>query len=386
MDTHSFISKANILIIDNATDTSVISDLLKDHCKTVNVAKTIKVALKNIQPAKTPDIILLGMTLAQANDYSICKQLKTDATTCHIPIIVLADKNGVTDEVLGFKNGIVDYITKPMSATLVMARINTHLEINSLKALLRSQNNSYDYDAQQRTAALMTTEFVLIRAMAYLAEIRDSVTGNHISRVQHYIKTLAEKLRFHPRFEHFLNNDDTIELLSNTAILHDIGAVGIPDRILLKPDRLTASEFDTMKNHTRLGQNVLLYAERDLNIKSSFLKHAKEMIYSHHEKWDGSGYPEGLAGDEIPISARIVAIVDVYEALISRRVYKPQVSHERAVEIILEGKGTQFDADMVDAFYEIHEEFKHIAHTYPDNMQDFNKKIDYLEAALAVAP
>jgi putative two-component system response regulator len=326
------------------------------------------------------------MALAQADDYSICKQVKTNATTHHIPIIVFADENVVTDEVRGFENGIVDYITKPISAALVLARINTHLEINNLKALLRNQNNLYDHEAQQRAAALMTTQFVLIRAMAYLAEIRDSVTGNHILRVQHYIKTLAEKLRFHPRFEHFLNNDDTIELLSNAAPLHDIGAVGIPDRILLKPDRLTATEFDTMKNHTRLGQNVLLYAERDLNIESPFLKHAKEMIYSHHEKWDGSGYPEGLVGDEIPISARLIAIADVYDALISRRVYKPLVPHERAVEIILESKGTQFDADMVDAFYEVHEEFRCIARTYPDNTQDFNKKIDYLEAALAVAP
>jgi putative two-component system response regulator len=170
-------------------------------------------------------------------------------------------------------------------------------------------------------------------------------------------------------------------LLIKTAPLHDIGNVGIPDRILLTPD-----EFDIIKTHTSIGRNVILQAERDLKTEMPFLKYAKEIVYSHHEKWDGSGYPEGLAGDAIPISARLIAIADVYDALISRRVYRPSVSHEQAVKIILEGKGTQFDSDIVDSFYEVHEEFHRISQAYADSDQDFKKKIDYLENAIAVDP
>lgn len=239
---------------------------------------------------------------------------------------------------------------------------------------------------QKRTAELMAALDVAIQAMAYLGETRDNVTGNHVCRVQYYVKALAEKLRFHPRFVSFLDNDYTIELLIKTAPLHDIGNVGIPDRILLKPGRLTPDEFDIIKTHTSIGRNVILQAERDLKTEMPFLKYAKEIVYSHHEKWDGSGYPEGLAGDAIPISARLIAIADVYDALISRRVYRPSVSHEQAVKIILEGKGTQFDSDIVDSFYEVHEEFHRISQTYADSEQDFKKKIDYLEKAIAVDP
>jgi putative two-component system response regulator len=255
-----------------------------------------------------------------------------------------------------------------------------------MKNFLQDQNADLEGQVQKRTAELKATLDVTIHVMAYMVESRVSVTGNHIYRTQHYIKTLAEQLRFHPRFESFLNNNNVIKLLFKTALFYDIGSVGIPDRIFLKPGRLTPDEFEIMKSHTSRGRNFILYAERDLGIEVPFYKYAKEIVYSHHEKWDGSGYPEGLAGDAIPISARLMSIADVYDALISRRVYKSPVPHEQAVKIILEGKGTQFDSDIVDSFYKVHKEFQHIAQAYADNNEDFNKRLDYLEQAIGVAP
>lgn len=241
-------------------------------------------------------------------------------------------------------------------------------------------------DGQNHTADLTATQNVIIHVIAYMAETRENVTGNHIYRIQRYIKILAEKLRTHPRFESFLNNGNMIEVLSKLAPLHDVGSVGIPDRIFLKPGRLTPEEFEIVKSHTSIGLNFIVDAERDIGVEAPFLKYAKEIIYSHHERWDGSGYPKGLAGNAIPLPARLMAVADVYDAMISRRVYRQPISHDQAIKNISEGKGTQFDPDIVDSFIEIHAEFQGIARKYADSEKDFKKRIDYLEQAIAVTP
>ncbi|CAN0627404.1 putative two-component system response regulator [Burkholderia multivorans] len=210
------------------------------------------------------------------------------------------------------------------------------------------------------------TQDVTIMAMASLAEVRDDETGNHICRTQHYVRLLAEELQTHPRFAEFLTRE-TIDLLFKSAPLHDIGKVGIPDAILLKPGRLTPEEFEIMKTHTTLGGDAIAKAAKLMEGSSSFLRYAGEIAYSHQEKWDGSGYPQGLAGDAIPVSARLMAVADVYDALISRRVYKPAFSHERAVDIIQAGRGTHFDPDVADAFMAIHESFRQIAKRFADS-------------------
>jgi putative two-component system response regulator len=212
--------------------------------------------------------------------------------------------------------------------------------------------------------------------MASLAETRDSDTGHHIRRTQHYLKLLAEKMRYHPRFSDFLNDDNIIDALFKSAPLHDIGKIGIPDKILLKPGRFEPAEFEIMKRHPELGRNAILHAERELGIEVPFLKYAKEIAYAHQEKWDGSGYPLGISGDEIPISARLMAVADVYDALISRRVYKEGMSHDDAVEIIIEGSGKHFDPDIVDAFLTLQDDFKNIAAKYVDSDEDLAQKYD----------
>jgi len=385
-DTFAFNDKATILVVDDTPDNlSLMSGLLKDLYK-VKVANGGEKALKVALSETPPDLILLDIMMPEIDGYEVCRRLKADARTRNIPIIFLTAKAEVEDEAYGLELGASDYITKPISPPIVLARVKTHLSIKSVQDFLRDKNQFLEAEVQKRTAEVSAIQDVTIHAMASLAETRDNETGNHIRRTQHYIKLLANKLRLHPRFAHFLDSDQTIELLFKSAPLHDIGKVGIPDRILLKPGRFEPEEFEIMKTHTTLGRDAILHAEQQLGIEMPFLTYAKEIAYSHQEKWDGSGYPEGLSGDDIPISARLMAVADVYDALISRRVYKAGMSHEKAVEIMAEGRGTHFDPDVLDAFLELQSAFQMIAKAYSDSDQDIDKKAEYLEMAIAGQP
>jgi putative two-component system response regulator len=285
----------------------------------------------------------------------------------------------IEDEILGLEMGAVDYITKPISPPLVLARVDTQLKVKAAADFLRDQNDFLEQEVQRRTCEVMAIQDVTIHAMASLAETRDNETGNHIRRTQHYIRLLADLLREHPRFRHFLD-EDTIRLLFKSAPLHDIGKIGIPDHILLKPGRFTPEEFEIMKTHTTLGRDAIQHAENQLGVKVDFLRLAKEIAYSHQEKWDGSGYPEGLAADDIPISARLMAVADVYDALISRRVYKPGMPHEQAVGIIREGRGSHFDPDICDVFVANAGRFREISERFSDTDQDMAKQLATLNS------
>lgn len=385
-DSFDFNDKATILVVDDTPDNlSLMSGLLKDLYK-VKVANGGEKALKIVQSGTPPDLILLDIMMPEIDGYEVCKRLKADARTRDIPIIFLTAKAEVEDEASGLELGASDYITKPISPPIVLARVKTHLAIKGVQDFLRDKNQFLEAEVQKRTAEVMAIQDVTIHAMASLAETRDNETGNHIRRTQHYVKLLADKLRRHPRFSHFLDSDKTIELLFKSAPLHDIGKVGIPDRILLKPGKFEPEEFEIMKTHTTLGRDAILNAEQQLGIEMPFLNYAKEIAYSHQEKWDGSGYPEGLSGDDIPISARLMAVADVYDALISRRVYKSGMSHEKAVAIMIEGRGTHFDPDILDAFLELQDAFQMVAKAYSDSDADMSKKADYLEVAIAGKP
>ena len=218
-------------------------------------------------------------------------------------------------------------------------------------------------------------------AMASLAETRDLDTGNHLRRTQNYVRLLATYLQPNQRFSRFLT-DEIIELLYKCAPLHDIGKVGIPDRILLKPGRYEPHEFEIMKTHPTLGRDALKKAYSETGQLIPLIEVAIDLVYSHHEKWDGSGYPQGLAGDAIPISARLMALADVYDALISARIYKTGMSHDSAQDIIVGLKGVQFDPDVVDAFLALSAEFQSIARTYSDSQSDLQAKADLLQKTL----
>lgn len=360
-----FTEKATILVVDDLPDNLILmNSLLRDDYK-VKIANSGEKALKISASESPPDLILLDIMMPDMDGYEVCQRLKDDPKTKNIPIIFLTAKTEMEDERKGLEFGAVDYITKPISPPIVMTRVKTHLALKAAADFLRDQNDFLELEVAKRTQELMMSNDVTILAMTSLAETRDSETGNHIRRTQFYIKALAEKLRNHPRFNRFLT-DANINILFKSAPLHDIGKVGIPDRILLKPGFLEPHDFEVMKTHSSLGHDAIVHAENALGTKVEFLSFAKSIALSHHEKWNGSGYPQGLAGDDIPIPSRLMAVADVYDALISRRVYKDGLTHEKAVQIMIEGRGTHFDADMLDAFVEIQEEFLAIARRFAD--------------------
>ncbi|WP_421187709.1 HD-GYP domain-containing protein [Aeromonas sanarellii] len=372
-DSHNTHQPATILVVDDTPDNLMLmAELLKDKYR-VKLANHGEKALRILAGDPLPDLILLDIMMPGLSGLQVAEQLQQDARTRHIPIIFLTSMAAVESELQGLALGAVDYITKPISPSRVLARVETQIKLKAAADFLRDQNDFLEQEVQRRTREVMAIQEVTIQAMASLAETRDNETGNHIRRTQHYVKLLAELLRDHPRFRHFLN-DETIHLLFKSAPLHDIGKVGIPDHILLKPGRLTKEEFEVMMTHTTLGRDAIQRAEDQLGFPVDFLRLAKEIAYSHQEKWDGSGYPQGLSGDDIPISARLMAVADVYDALISHRVYKPGMPHEEAVDIIRQGGGWHFDPDVCAAFLSATEQFKAIAERFSDSEQGLAKQ------------
>ena len=356
---------ATVLVVDDTPDNlTLMASLLQGHYR-VRVASSGEKALRIMGSDNPPDLVLLDIMMPGMDGYEVCRQIKECERTRHIPVIFLTARSDTDDEREGLALGAVDYITKPISPPILLARVATHLALKATADFLRDKSAYLEREVAMRTLEVQAIQDVTIMAMTSLAETRDNETGNHIRRTQLYVKTLAERLRNHPRFESMLN-DRMIELLYKSAPLHDIGKIGIPDSILLKPGKLTVEEFEVMKTHTTLGRKAIEDAERRLGMRVAFLSVSKEIAYSHQEKWDGSGYPEGLKGEEIPVSARLMAVADVYDALISKRVYKPAFSHEQACATIVKGRGTHFDPDMVDAFVDLAEDFRAIAQRYPD--------------------
>ncbi|GAB4480772.1 MAG: two-component system response regulator [Anaerolineales bacterium] len=352
--------KQTILIVDDAPENIDLLNLILGSDYNIKVALDGEKALVIASnPADLPDLILLDVMMPGVDGYETCRQLKTNSLTYKIPVIFVSAMSEVVDESRGFEVGAVDYITKPVSAPIVRARVKTHLQ-------LYDQNRLLEERVLQRTQELEEAHDVTINGFATLAEFRDQETGAHILRTRQYVRLLAQYLSVHPRFVTQLRSEE-IDLLYKSAPLHDIGKIAVPDRILLKPGKLTPEEFEEMKKHTIYGYDALTRAEQTANgAHNSFLRLAREIAYTHHEKWDGSGYPQGLAGDAIPVSGRLMALADIYDALISKRVYKDALPHDLAVEIISSERGRHLDPDVVDAFLDLQDTFWNIAQTIRD--------------------
>lgn len=377
--------KATVLVVDDTpANLSLMTGLLRDIYK-VKAAIDGEKALRIAQSDAPPDLILLDIMMPGMDGYEVCRRLQANPATRDIPIIFLTAKAGIEDEKMGLELGAVDYITKPISPPIVLARVRNHLALKASADFLRNKADFLEAEVVRRTAEVMAIQDVTIMAMASLAETRDSDTGNHIRRTQHYVKVLAQHLRKHPRFASVLDDDRYIALLFKSAPLHDIGKVGIPDRILLKPGKLTFEEFEIMKTHTTLGRDAIQSAEEHLGMKVEFLNLAKEIAYGHQEKWDGSGYPQGAAGEAIPVGARLMAVADVYDALISRRVYKEGMPHDKAAAIIVQGRGQHFDPDIVDAFVAVQDQFQAIAQRFADTDADLQRKAEQQRLVLDTA-
>jgi putative two-component system response regulator len=349
--------QAKLLIVDDEKlNINLLVELFKDDYR-LAVAKSGAQALQRALEQR-PDLILLDIMMPEMDGYEVLRRLQALSATADIPVIFVTALGEVGDEQQGLELGAVDYITKPISPPIVKARVKNHLELKRSREELKHQNEALELIVAERTEEVRLTQDVTIQALASLAETRDNDTGAHLRRTQLYLQVLAKALQG--------LDDRTIELLTKSAPLHDIGKVGVPDHILLKPGRLTAEEFEVIKRHPVLGRDALQKAEENLGTSSHFLRLARDIAYTHHEKWDGTGYPQGLSGEAIPLGGRLMALADVYDALISRRVYKEAFSHEDAVAEIVKGRGSHFDPALVDLFLENSDQFQSIANRFRD--------------------
>jgi putative two-component system response regulator len=358
-------NNATLLIVDDAPENlSVLSELLQPHYR-VLAATNGEICLRVANSLPRPDLILLDVMMPGMDGYAVLAQLRDNPTTRDIPVIFLTALVDAGDEERGLTLGAVDYITKPIKPAVVQARVRTQLQAKQARDWMKDQNTALEAEIARRMTENDLTQRVSIRALAHLAETRDKETGNHILRTQSYVQQLATGLKQHPRFAATLS-PNYIDLLSRSAPLHDIGKVGIPDHILLKPGKLDAAEWAVMQTHAKLGSDAIEEAERDIRMPLAFLATAKEIAHWHHEKWDGSGYPDGLSGDAIPVSARLMAVADVFDALISARVYKSAMTYADARDIIAAERGRHFDPDVTDQFLARFDDFTAIAERYRD--------------------
>jgi putative two-component system response regulator len=350
-------AKNRVLIVDDAPENIwILVEALKDEY-TLTVARDGLSCLRLAHGPHPPDIILLDVVMPGMDGYEVCRQLKEDPSTNGIPVLFVTSQGDSGNEAHGLDLGAMDYIVKPFQPALVKTRVRNQIE-------LKKHRDQLDDLVRARTQQLALTQEVTIEAMATLAEWRDPETGGHIKRTQNYVRSLAEYMRNLPAYAALLD-ENTVDWLYLSAPLHDVGKVATPDSILLKPGRLTEEEFEKMKLHTIHGRDALAAAERKLG-GDSFLQIAREIAYCHHERWDGKGYPQRIKGEQIPLSARMMAVADVYDALTSKRVYKPALPHEEVVSIIVSGKGTQFDPGVVDAFIALQNSFHEIAVKFAD--------------------
>ncbi len=358
-------TNSTILIVDDtAENLSILADILQPKYRvlaTTSGAACLKIAGNDPKP----DLILLDVIMPGMDGYEVLFKLHQNPATRDIPVIFLTALTTAANEESGLKLGAVDYITKPITPSLVLARVRTQIEAKQARDWMKNQNIILEAEVKKRMLENNLIQRVSIRALAHLAEMRDMETGNHILRTQGYMHRLATSLNQHPRFATLLN-DRYIDLLTESAPLHDIGKVGIPDHILLKPGKHSKEEWAIMKTHAKLGSDAIEQAERDIDMHPAFFAAAKEIARWHHEKWDGSGYPDGLVKDAIPVSARLMAVADVFDALISKRAYKPAIPFDQARDMLAAERGKHFDPDMVDAFLDGFDDFVAIATQYLD--------------------
>lgn len=365
--------KSTILIADDQPNILLVLEDLLDEQYEVHAFDDGKPLLAYLWEGGKADLILTDVVMPGIDGFEVCREVKADPGTRDIPLLFLSGLDSDTDEAHGLSLGAEDFIHKPFSPPVVLARVRNHLDLAEARRELRLRNVELEKIVEERTREivrrgeqLIASHEATITALCNLAEVRDKETGNHILRTQRYVGLLAEALKDHPRFRDSLTEENRI-MIYKSAPLHDVGKVAIPDDILLKPGKLSPEEWEVMKRHCEYGCSALAKAAGTLSEGGdAYLRVAADIACSHHERWDGKGYPEGLAGEDIPVSARLMAVADVYDALISRRVYKPAFAHEHAVGMIAAERGRQFDPDIVDAFLKLSAAFEDIARQYRD--------------------
>ncbi|WP_236580528.1 HD domain-containing phosphohydrolase [Rubrivivax sp. A210] len=366
------------MLDDEPASLRLLADLLSPHYN-VHPFVNGRALLRYVSEGRPVDLVMLDVVMPPPDGYQVCTALRRLPQMEEVPVIFISALESPEDEAKGLALGAVDFVRKPFSAPIVLSRVGHHVRLGRAMRLVMNQNELLDQRVAARTAELAAknkslrqalneitrTQDATIVALSSLAEARDNETGQHIVRTQRYVRALAEAVKGGSGHVGELDGD-AVEMLGKSAALHDIGKVAIPDHILLKPGRLTPEEFEIMKTHAEHGRKAIELAESRLGNGSNFLRWAREIAYGHHERWDGQGYPQGLAGAQIPLSARLMAVADVYDALISQRVYKEAMPHAAAVAMILAQRGKQFDPNVVDAFETIADRFADIARELKD--------------------
>jgi putative two-component system response regulator len=339
---------AYILIVDDQMENlDILSEILNSNGHRVETAPNGMLAL-DIAEHDPPDLVLLDIMMPEMDGYEVCRRLKAHPDLRHIPVIFVSGLGDTADKIGGFQAGGIDYITKPFHVEEVLARVETHLALQRMQRELERYNLYLEDLVQKKVQEISNSQLATILALSKLAESRDDVTGQHIERTRMACKIMAQELRNHPQYAGEVS-DSFIDTIFHAAPLHDIGKVGIPDSILLKADRLTPEEYEVLKSHALIGTRTL-QTVHDKYPQNAIIIMGISLAHSHHEKWDGSGYPDGLRGEDIPLSARIMAVADVYDGLRAKRRYKAALSHEKCRKIILEESGRQFDPAVVKAF------------------------------------
>jgi putative two-component system response regulator len=349
--------KKILIVDDNMTNLTAGKDMLKDQYKVYPVpsAGIMFDLLEHI----IPDMILLDIEMPEMNGYEAIERLKSERQWAEIPVIFLTSKADEGSELEGLSLGAIDYVTKPFSAPLLLKRIENHLFTETQKQQLKEFNAGLEDLVRQKTAQIFNLQNAVLSTVADLVEFRDDVTGGHVARTQKYMKILLDKMIEEKIYAEEISDWD-MDYVLPSAQLHDVGKIGISDAILNKPGKLTRDEFDIMKQHAAIGVAAIKRIEKNTN-GHAFLRHARRIAGTHHERWDGAGYPDGLIGQDIPLEGRLMAIADVYDALISTRPYKRPLSTEDARQIIEGGKGSHFDPVLVDVFSKVAGEFAAVA-------------------------
>lgn len=342
---------AKILIVDDSsTDRAIIKNMLSEY--TTFTAENGLEAMSIIEENLDLDLIILDLNMPIMDGFHVLRKLKSDDKYVKIKTIILTNFDEIDNEILGLELGAVDYVRKPINIQSLKIRINIHLKIKHIQDKIEKDNRELDAMILKKTKELIATRDITIHALVVLLEVRNVESGNHTIRTQFIMKSLCEHLAKNSKYSSVLTKE-YIELLTHTTPLHDIGKVGIPDCILLKPGKLSEEEFAIMKKHVNYGVEALKTNLCNKEDMPDFITTALEIVGTHHEKYNGKGYPNGLKNDEIPLAGRLMAIVDVYDALVNRRVYKPEYEHIEAIAIIKKEKGEHFDPEITDAFLEI---------------------------------
>ncbi|MFI3253451.1 MAG: response regulator [Eubacteriales bacterium] len=355
-------SKKKIMVVDdNVTNLNIARKALEEDYEILLLLSGVK-ALKVLEKTK-PDLILLDVEMPDMNGFEVIEQIKKMGHPYdEIPVIFVTAKDDSSSEYEGLDLGAVDYVIKPFSFPLLLKRVELHLKLAQQQQELQDYSLNLETMVDAKTATIQTLQYAIIHVLSDMVERRDGSTGGHLTRTTEYLKVLLTKAKAMDIYPEILKDVD-VNVYGEASKLHDVGKISIPDSILLKDDRLNAIEYEYMKTHTTIGEDALRFAMESLE-DSTFLEIAADFVGTHHEKWDGSGYPRGLKGEDIPIAGRLMAIADVYDALISRRAYKESFSHEKAVGIILEEDGSHFDPNLIQVFKEVHDDFYAISQKY----------------------